>query len=238
MRPPAVTMAETVIRPAVFEAHPAIFAGFTTRHFAGPSRAEAEAAAARLAEAEGFFGTACTEQVHGADVAVVDDPGSVPGRDGLVTRRRGLLIATVAADCALVLLADPEAGVVGACHAGWRGAVAGIVPRAIGLMQELGAAPQRLLAYVSPCISVDRFEVGDEVALQFDPQHVHRREDGQRPHVDLKAAIVAQLTLAGVVREHLEVSRECTVSAPDIFYSYRGERGTAGRMLGLIGLRP
>lgn len=230
-------MSEPLLRPSIFDDAPNIFAAFTTRHFAGPSRAQAEAAASRLAEEEGFFGTALTEQVHEGRVAVVKDPGTVPRHDGLATRRHGLLLGTVAADCALVLLADPEAGVVATCHAGWRGAVAGIVPRAIEVACELGGRAENLRVFVGPCISVEAFEVGEEVAEQFDAAFVRRRSDWDRPHVDLRGIVSAQLAAAGVAPAHVETSDSCTVLTPDLYYSYRGENGTGGRMLGLIGLR-
>lgn len=224
-------MPETLIHPRTLHAE-RVFAAFTTRHFAGHDRAESAAAVRALARREGFDGVAFTEQVHKADVATVSQPGSVPAHDGMVTATPGLLLATVAADCALVLLADPEAGVVGACHAGWRGAVGGIVGETVGAMRRLGA--ERLTGYVAPCISAPAFEVGEEVAAEFDPAFVERGF-GPKPHVDLRAAVAAQLAEAGV--EAVEVASGCTVREPDRFYSYRGQAGTPGRMFGLIGLR-
>jgi polyphenol oxidase len=229
-------MNETIIRPAIFSGVTEIFAAFTTRHFADDSRSAAEASASRLADEEGFFGTTFTEQVHGNRVAAVSAPGRVAGHDGLVTRRPGLLLGTVAADCALLLLADAENGVVGTCHAGWRGAVAGIVPNTIAAMTEVGATPERVLAYVGPCISAEKFEVGEEVAEKFNADFVHRRPDWERPHVDLRKVVRMQLLDAGLPEEHIEISEACTMSSPELFFSYRGEEGTHGRMLGLIGL--
>ena len=106
----------------------------------------------------------------------------------------------------------------------------------LGAMQALGAEPGRVRAYLAPCISADAFEVGEEVAAQFRPAVVVRRADWPRPHIDLRAELVAQLAEAGVAPDHVEVSTACTLREPERFYSYRGEDGTAGRMLGFIGL--
>lgn len=175
-------------------------------------------------------------QVHGNTVRVVTSPGTVEACDGLVTDTPGVLLSIGTADCAAVLLADVEAGVVGACHSGWRGTVANIVAETVDAMTGLGAVPRRIAAYVSPCISLDAFEVGPEVAEQFDAAYVHHRDDWDRPHVDLKAVLRDQLRDTGVPDERIDVSPYCTVQNNDDFYSYRAGNGTTGRMLGAIGL--
>lgn len=190
----------------------------------------------RLAGACGMEGLALAGQVHGAVVRVVEAPGLYPGCDALVTTTPGLLLGLTAADCASVLLADTARPVVGACHAGWRGAVAGIVGRTVAAMTALGARPETLVAYVSPCISVRHFEVGPEVAAQFAARYVHRPPGAPRPFVDLKAALAGALAAAGV--PEVEVSPRCTVAEADVFFSHRASGGTTGRMMGVIGLSP
>ena len=224
-------MTDAILRPAL-DADPRLVAGFTTRAFS-PASEGVDAARARLAETLGRP-VASVGQVHGADVAVVRGAGHVPAHDGLVTDQAGLVLSVLAADCALVLLADAEAGVVGACHSGWRGTVAGIVGETVRAMRRLGAEPRRTRAYLAPCISTEAFEVGEEVAAQFDEAVVMRRPEWPRPHVDLRTDLVRQLAEAGVGQT--EVAPGCTVS-DGRFYSYRGEGGTAGRMLGFVGLR-
>lgn len=224
-------MTESILRPAL-AADPRLVAGFTTRVFS-PADEGLAAARARLGDATGLP-IASVGQVHGADVATVREAGHVEAHDGLVTDRPGLLLSVIAADCALVLLADAEAGVVGACHSGWRGTVAGIVGETVQAMEALGAEPKRMQAYLAPCISTEAFEVGEEVAARFDPAVVVRRPEWPRPHVDLRGDLARQLAEAGVA--DIETSDECTV-ADDRFYSYRAEGGTPGRMLGFIGLR-
>ena len=228
-------MTDAVLRPTIFADQPDLVAGFTTRAFA-PATEGLDATRARLAAAVGLP-VASVGQVHGAGVAVVDGPGHVPAHDGLVTAHPGLVLSVVAADCALVLLADAEAGVVGACHSGWRGTVAGIVAETLSAMRGVGAQAHRTLAYVSPCISVEAFEVGEEVAAAFPADAVVRRAEWPRPHVDLRAELVRQLGEVGVERDRVEVAEGCTVRDPERFYSYRAEGGTPGRMLGFVGGR-
>jgi YfiH family protein len=224
-------MTGPILRPTLL-ADPRLVAGFTTRAFS-PATEGVGAARGRLAEETGLP-VASVGQVHGANVATVRDARHVDAHDGLVTDQTGLLLSVVAADCALVLLADPDSGVVGACHSGWRGTVGGIVGETIRTMARLGAVPERTRAYLAPCISTDAFEVGEEVAAQFDASVVVRRPEWPRPHVDLRADLVRQLADAGVT--DIEVENGCTV-ADDRFYSYRAEGGTPGRMLGFVGLR-
>ncbi len=228
-------MTDGILRPALLVDAPGLVAGFTTRTFA-PADEGLDATRARLRATTGLP-VASVGQVHGATVATVDAPGHVPAHDGLVTSQPGLILSVVAADCALVLLADVEAGVVGACHSGWRGTVAGIVGETVRAMLSLGAESERIRAYLGPCISVDAFEVGEEVAAAFPAEAVVRRPEWPRPHVDLKADLVRQLAEAGVEAARVEVAAGCTIRDNDRFYSYRAEGGTPGRMLGFIGRR-
>lgn len=237
-------------RPEIFADLPNVTAAFTTRAggvsegpFGGLNLGlgvgDVPAAVTenreRVLRALGFDALATGGQVHGADVEAVTRPGHTAERDGLVTDRPGLLLAILTADCGCVLLADPEAGVVGACHAGWRGAVAGVVARTLARMRDLGAEPSRVRAALGPCISAANFEVGPEVAEQFDDAFVVRAP-GAKPHVDLKGALRSQLIDAGVADERIEVDARCTFDTAH-FYSYRKEGGRTGRMMGLIGLK-
>ena len=224
------------LSPTVFASVPDVVAGVTLRAFA-PADTARDAVRDRLGQRLGMP-VASVGQVHEANVATVLAPGHVEAHDALVTDRRGLLLTTVAADCALVLLADAEAGVVGACHSGWRGTVAGITGATIQAMAALGARPERMLAYVAPCISAEAFEVGDEVAAHFGTHAVVRRPEWPRPHVDLRADLARQLRAAGLAEAQTEISDACTVAEPERFFSYRAEAGTPGRMIGFIGLRP
>ena len=183
-------------------------------------------------------------QVHGADAVTVIDPWDNrlrPEADAIVTAQPGLVIGVVTADCAPVLLADPVAGVVGAAHAGWKGALAGVTDAAIIAMEGLGADRDRIAAAIGPAIARASFEVGDEVVARFtddDPGNVRFVTEGPRgrPHFDLEAYVAHRLAIAGVGR--VTALGLDTYTDPNRFYSYRRatHRGEAtyGRQLSLI----
>lgn len=178
---------------------------------------------------------ATARQVHGTRVRLVNRPGIFAGTDGLITNTPGLLLGIQVADCAAVLLADSKNQVIGAVHAGWKGAAGGILPSAISEMNKLGTRTETLSVYISPCISMKNFEVGEEVARRF-PDSFVNRVNFRKPHVDLKSFLENQLLKAGVRRKQIEISQECTVENSR-FYSYRREKEKAGRMLALIALK-
>lgn len=241
-----------LLRPTALNALPGIVAGFSTRHggiseppFAslnlGLSTADTAVAVQenrrRVCFALGFSeaSLAIAGQVHGAEVLHVTKPGLYPGYDGLVTATPEILLAISAADCAAVLLADPVHRVLGACHSGWRGTVANITAHTLEAMEALGAQATHVHAFISPCISTAHFEVGEEVAVQFDETFV-QRVPGRKPHIDLKAVLVAQLRTRGVPSGQIHVSRHCTYAETDLFFSYRAEQSITGRMMGVLGL--
>ncbi len=226
---------QEMITPTIFGSKSGVLSGFTTRDFFGRDE-EIDVVRERLRKQTGFQELASAGQVHGCEVAVVSRPGHVWATDGLVTDRTDLLLTVVSADCALVLLADCESGILGAFHSGWRGTVEEISLVTVGIMRGLGARPANIRAYVSPCISSAAFEVGEEVAEQFDSAVVLRKPEWQRPHVNLKAELHRQLVQAGLNGENIEMDGACTASDTKRFYSYRAEGGTSGRMIGFIGL--
>lgn len=173
-------------------------------------------------------------QVHGSEIIHVNKPGTYDGADGFVTDKAELSLGIRVADCAAVLAGDAINGVIGAFHAGWKGAADNIVPKGIEKMIKLGANTDHIHVYLSPCISLENFEVGEEVASQF-PEQFLDRESYKKPHVDLKGFIKWQLLNTGIKIENLEISTHCTVQNSN-YYSYRRERGRAGRMLGMIKL--
>lgn len=175
-------------------------------------------------------------QVHGSEVRHVREPGLYPGFDGLVTGAEDIALCITSADCAVVLLADADRGVIGACHSGWRGTVAEITGKTLEAMIRLGAAPSSVRAYIGPSISAEYFEVGQEVAAQFDDRFVTGGVR-EKPHVDLKRVINSQLVSGGVPEDAIEISARCTFRETDHFFSYRGENGRTGRMMGFIHMR-
>lgn len=182
-------------------------------------------------------------QIHSGDVATVAEPwgdDERPRADALVTDRAGVLLGIVTADCAPVLLADLGAGVVGAAHAGWRGAHGGVIANTVAAMESLGASRERIVAAVGPCIAQDSYEVGEDLRAQFDSAE-HRFFAPHAPghwQFDLPGYVHARLRDAGV--ETIDLLGCDTYADPARFFSFRRatHRGEAtyGRQLSLVGL--
>ncbi len=177
-------------------------------------------------------------QVHGADVAVVDRPwdsaSRIPSVDAVVTARRGLALAVLTADCTPVLLADPVAKVAAAAHAGRPGMIAGVVPAAVRAMTELGAEPSRIVARTGPAVCGRCYEVPDAMRAEVaavEPA-AHAETSWGTPAVDVTAGVHAQLERLGV--HDREQSPVCTLESGDHF-SYRRDR-TTGRLAGYVWL--
>jgi len=166
-----------------------------------------------------------------------------PHADAMVTDRPGLLLGILTADCAPVLFADAEAGVIGAAHAGWRGAFGGVTDAAIDAMESLGARRERIVAAVGPCIARESYEVGEAFRrnlLRADAGSERFFAPGPsgKPHFDLPAYVAARLTAVGIAK--VDALQLDTYADPDRFFSYRrathlGEP-SYGRQIALIGL--
>jgi YfiH family protein len=155
--------------------------------------------------------------------------------DGIVTAEPGLLLAVFTADCVPVLLADPEAGVVGAVHAGWRGLVAGVLERGMEALVHAGASLDRSVAMVGPAIGPCCYQVGPEVAdavgERYDRAPATTRDGALA--IDTAAAAVQALEAAGV--GSIRAAGECTAHQPERFFSYRRD-GVTGRQAGMIAM--
>ncbi|MFI9751998.1 peptidoglycan editing factor PgeF [Streptomyces collinus] len=177
-------------------------------------------------------------QVHGADVAVVDGPwGSsdpVPSVDAIVTTCRGLALAVLTADCVPVLMADPVAGVAAAAHAGRPGMIAGVVPAALRAMTDLGAEPSRIVARTGPTVCGRCYEVPEAMRAEVSAVEPAAYADTSwgTAAVDVSAGVHAQLDRLGV--RDREQSPVCTLESRDHF-SYRRDR-TTGRLAGYVWL--
>jgi polyphenol oxidase len=167
-------------------------------------------------------------QVHSPDVVVANEPwprAQAPRADAVVTRVRGLAVGVTTADCGPLLLADPDAGVVGAVHAGWRGALAGVIEAAVAAMEQLGAARRHIVVALGPMIRQPNYEVGPDFVARFaagDPANRRFFAPGTRDgHAmfDLPGYITARLQRAGVGR--IEDLGHCTYADPARFFSYR-----------------
>lgn len=167
-------------------------------------------------------------QIHSAKVVVVETPwalGQGPQADGMVTRLSGIALGVLAADCAPVLFADEAAGVIGAAHAGWKGAHSGVLQATLEAMESLGAQRTRIVAAIGPCISQRAYEVGPEFYEAFvtnDPGAACFFVPSIRPshwQFDLRGFAAARLERAGLAA--IDVLDHCTYAQADIYFSYR-----------------
>ena len=186
-------------------------------------------------------------QIHSALAVVADGPWAErPEADAVASRTPGLMLGALAADCAPVLLADPEARVVAAVHAGWKGALGGVVQAAVDAMTGLGAEPRRIVAAVGPCIAPASYEVGLEFLEAF-----KRAEPGaerffspgavpEKRQFDLPGFVLSRLEAAGVGQ--VEWAGRDTYAEPELFFSNRRALHRAeadyGRLLSGIMLEP
>jgi YfiH family protein len=188
-------------------------------------------------------------QIHSADAVTVDaawQMGDAPRADAMATNRPGIALGILTADCAPVLLADPQAGVIGAAHAGWKGAVDGVVAAAVAAMVSLGASRDHIRAAIGPCISQANYEVGPEFRARFvdgdAESSIFFVPSVQQHHwqFDLESFVARQLTRAGIA----DIARlgACTYGREADFFSYRRatHRGEAdyGRDISAILLMP
>ena len=182
----------------------------------------ARAAAAMRVAPEALLGV---HQVHSAEVVTVTGPGPLTGKaDAMVTDVPGLALSILTADCMPVLLHDAGAGIIGAVHAGWRGALAGVLEATLDAMEDLGGDRAETVAVIGPCISQRAYEVGPEFLDAFsaeDPDYewFFANGTGDRYLFDLPGFGVKRLTDAGI--GHASWTRHCTYSQPELFYSYR-----------------
>jgi YfiH family protein len=205
------------------------------------------------------------KQVHSDIVRVFDSPPGQPCRgDAAATNEPGLLLGVQTADCVPILLVDPKKRAVAAVHAGWRGTLQRIVTKVIGKMaMHFGTKPTDLLATIGPSIGGCCYEVGTEVAVEFQSQFPNASEwfdelrTGDEPNplqwlnmappghqpppknvlLDLRKANRSQLLDAGPIAQNVWVSDLCTACRRDLLFSYRKEGARSGRLISVIGIR-
>ncbi len=208
------------------------------------------------------------KQIHSSIIHRVNEGSHEPlAGDGIITDAPGLLLAIKTADCVPVLVVDVKRRVVGAFHAGWRGAAARIVEKGVGEMRRhFGSLPRDLRAAIGPCVRKCCYSVGPEVIAEFESQFnyagdlfeevfdsnaIHIRypllflnqrapghgDLGPEMHLDLVEANRRQLADAGVRKEHISVIDGCTACDTKRFFSHRAEFGKTGRMMAVVGIR-
>ncbi len=180
---------------------------------------------------------ATLRQIHSDRVLVAEAPGLAGEGDALISNQPGVYLAIRTADCLPILMADSRTRAVAAVHAGWRGIVKDIASKAIGaLALRFGTRPEDLLVAIGPGIGACCFEVGPEVAVQFQPFFPERDNLSGRTKVDLSETVLRQLRRNGVREGHIVISGLCSCCCADQFESYRRDREGAGRMTSLIGV--
>jgi purine-nucleoside/S-methyl-5'-thioadenosine phosphorylase / adenosine deaminase len=202
----------------------------------GDARANVLENRRRVRAAMGAEALVTLRQVHSPDVVTVTRPweiGRVPAEDAphiplgdaMVTAVPGIALGILTADCAPVLFADAEAHVIGAAHAGWKGAIGGVIANTVAAMETLGARRSRIAAAVGPCISQANYEVGPEFHARFAGEDAGSARffvaaDRAGHHLfDLEGFVAAQLQAVGVDR--IETLRACTYARPADFFSFR-----------------
>ena len=185
-------------------------------------------------------------QIHGTTALTVEQPWhrtENPQADAMVTTVPGIALGVLAADCAPVLFADPQARVIGAAHGGWRGALSGVMEATVAAMTMLGARADHILAGIGPCIAQPSYEVDDTFRARFldaddDNSRFFVPGPAGKPHFDLEAYVVHRLIAAGI--DEVEALNLDTYAEPDRFFSFRRatHRGEAdyGRQLSAIAI--
>lgn len=259
--PPSAALAGRIEAPAL--AHPGIRHAFFTRQGgvsegiyaslnggqgSGDDQSRVAENRARMAAALGVapHRLVNVHQVHSPDVVHVTGPwpGERPRADGLVTTTPGLALAVASADCGPILFADPRAGVIGACHSGWKGAFTGVVESTLAAMEGLGARRADTVAVLGPTISRDAYEVGPEFVARFveaepaDARFFRPSARDGHSYFDLPAYIGWRMERAGVGR--FTDLALCTYADPERFYSYRRtvhrQEADYGRLIAAIAI--
>lgn len=198
-----------------------------------------------MALKSGPLPVAMVTQVHGAEVLTVTEASDLSARpeaDALVTGRAGVALGVLTADCAPVLLADPHARVIGAAHAGWRGAVSGVLANTVAAMEALGARRDAITAAIGPTISAANYEVGTDFAKTIaetfpDSDRFVLTEGFAAPHFDIAGLLVSQARALGL--KSITQIGGCTYAQPELYFSHRSATHTdtrAGRQISLIAI--
>jgi YfiH family protein len=226
-----------------------LYAGLNCGPGSGDERASVLENRRRAAEALGGGALVTLYQVHSAQAVSVTAPwdiGNAPHADAMATNVPGIILGILTADCAPVLLADSEARVIGAAHAGWKGAIGGVTDSVIAAMEKLGAARARITAAIGPCIAQQSYEVDGAFRERFlasaagnDTYFIPSNREGHYRFA-LEDYVAARLAKAGIAS--VEKLSTDTYAADDLYFSFRRatHRGEAdyGRDLSAIHLKP
>lgn len=174
------------------------------------------------------------KQIHSNIIKIVTKKTEIEESDGMISIEKGLLINISIADCAAILIYDPNNEVIAGVHSGWKGTQFKISQKAIKLLiEQYSSNVQELLIYISPCASVEKYEVGKEFKNYFKRNVIEKDE---KLFFDNKQEIFDQLIEIGILEKNVEVSQECSI-INDNLHSYRRDKDKSGRMSAYIGMK-
>jgi polyphenol oxidase len=183
-------------------------------------------------------GLATAKQIHSNQVLIANEAGQLGSGDAIISNRPGVTVAIRTADCLPIIIVDPRTRSVAAVHAGWRGVVGEIAVKAIEAMsREFGTRHDELEIAIGPGIGLCCFEVGPEVAIQFQEFFPERSDLSDRSKVDLRETVVRQLGRNGITRGQVDTAELCSFCHPELFESYRRDKEKAGRMIAAVGMQ-
>lgn len=234
---PAGARAFTTLRSCRCVSEP--YDGFSLCTYSGDTQERTEAARKELAIALGITPDriVSARQTHSCNVATVDSTASPDDTDALVCATSGIAIGIHTADCVPIVLYDPTARVIAAVHSGWRGTVGRIAQSAVKSMCDAGATPEKIHAAMGPCICPECFEVGEEVAYEFERAgmaHAVRRDLGVKPHIDLPEAVRTTLLTAGLKAANIRMPVGCSRCSHNLYFSARRLGTASGRTFTFI----
>jgi len=175
------------------------------------------------------------KQIHSSIVTRANQDYQLVESDALYTDKENISLVISSADCVPLFLYDPVKKIIAGIHSGWRGTVQRILEKTIKTLAVNGTEPCNLIAFIAPCISAKNYEIGEEVANQFDSKYI--RNSKNKLMLDLKSANYDMLVSAGVLDKNIEVSGLCSYEETNLLHSYRREGKISGRAVGVICIR-
>lgn len=238
-----------IIKSSIFRKYPEIKFGFSTKK--GLSRTEPYYFNMSLSvgdnkenvfkNRESFFNAldlnfediALQKQIHGINITIVEKGGIYEDSDAMITREKGVGLGVSSADCATIFLYDIKNKVIAAVHSGWRGTAKNILNLTLEKLKvEFNTEPENIIAFIGPSISQKNYEVGNEVAEQFEDKYLQHKSD--KFLLDVSAVNYDILLNYGVKKENIEQSQLCSFEEKNLLHSYRRDGKISGRALGVI----
>jgi len=180
--------------------------------------------------------TAKMSQVHSDNIFIAEKAGHLGTGDGIITDTVDVFLCGTFADCASVVIFEPQHKIVGLFHVGWRGLACGIAKKGVEkIYRTYGIKPCNLLIGIGPHIKSCCFEIGKDVADIFDRKFIIKKR-GNKQHLRIEDVIINQLCSVGVIEKNIERSDFCTVCDNELFFSHRKSKGKTGRMMTVIGI--